>query len=77
MEFDYRRLRGRIREKYLTERAFAAELGLCRTSLSQKLHGNSDFTQRQIRKAVQLLEIDPVEISSYFFTEKVQKHEPN
>lgn len=75
MEFDYCRLRGKIREKYSTERAFAEKLGLGRTSLSQKLNGEVDFTQGQIHKAAQLLGIEPREISSYFFTEKVQKHE--
>lgn len=75
MEFDYRKLRGKIREKYSTERAFADDLGLGRTSLSQKLNGGVDFTQHQIHRAANLLQIDPREISTYFFTEKVQKHE--
>ena len=75
MEFDYNRLRGKIREKYSTERAFAEKMGLGRTSLSQKLNGEVDFTQRQIHTAVRLLDIEPREISSYFFTAKVQKHE--
>lgn len=75
MEFDYSRLRGKIREKYSTERAFAEDLGLGRASLSQKLNGEVDFTQGQIHRAVRLLGIEPREISSYFFTTKVQKHE--
>lgn len=75
MQFDYGKLRGRIREKYKTESNFATELGIGRGSLSQKLNNEVDFTQRQMLRAAKLLEIEPREISNYFFSEKVQKNE--
>ena len=75
MEFDYSRLRGRIREKYRTEANFAAAMGIGRVSMSQKLNNETDFTQRQMLKAVKLLDIESREIPDYFYSVKVQKDE--
>ncbi len=75
MDFDYGKLRGRIRERFKTERTFAAAMGIGRVSLSQKLNNENDFTRNQMLKAADLLEISPDDIPEYFFTQKVQKHE--
>lgn len=76
MEFEYGKLRGRIREKFKTETSFATAMGMGRVSMSQKLNNESDFTQKQILKAARLLEIESREIPDYFYCLKVQKHEP-
>ena len=75
MEFDYAKLRGKIRERFDTERNFAAAMGIGRVAMSQKLNNESDFTRKQMLKAAELLGIKPEEFVAYFFTEKVQKHE--
>ncbi len=75
MDFDYGKLRGRIREKYQTERNFAVAMGIGRVSLSQKLNNENDFTRNQMLKAAELLGLDSSDIPEYFFTPKVQKHE--
>lgn len=75
MSFDYRKLRGRIREKYGTEQKFAAAMGMGRVTLSAKLNNDGDFTRNQMLKAAQLLELDATQIPEYFFTASVQKHE--
>lgn len=75
MSFDYRKLRGRIREKYGTEQKFAAAMGMGRVTLSAKLNNDGDFTRNQMLKAAQLLELDASQIPEYFFTECVQNHE--
>ena len=75
MSFDYRKLRGRIREKYGTEQKFAAAMGMGRVTLSAKLNNDGDFTRNQMLKAAQLLELDASQIPEYFFTERVQNHE--
>lgn len=75
MSFDYRKLRGRIREKYGTEQKFAAAMGMGRVALSTKLNNNGDFTRNQMLKAAQLLELDATQIPEYFFTALVQNHE--
>jgi hypothetical protein len=73
--FDYSKLRGRIREKFKTESAFGTAIGLSHNSLSKKLNGKIMFVQNEIDKAIVLLEIPDAEISTYFFTEKVQETE--
>ena len=75
MRFDYSKLRGRIREKYHTEREFAMQMGIGRVSLSQKFNNEVDFTQTQIHRAAELLGIKTAEYGDYFFTIEVQKSE--
>lgn len=76
MRFDYSRLRGKIREVFGTEAAFAKELGIGRVSLSQRLNNALEFSSAEILKACALLGVSSSEIPLYFFAEKVQKHEP-
>lgn len=76
MQFDYCHLRGKIREVYGTEAAFAKALGMGRVSLSQRLNNNLEFSANEIRESCALLGITSAEIPKYFFAEKVQKHEP-
>ncbi len=75
MEFEYGKLRGKIRECYKTEQEFAVALGIGRASLSAKLNNSSDFTRAQMLRAAKLLGISSAAIPDYFFVEKVQKHE--
>ena len=75
MKFDYSRLRGKIREVFGTEAAFAKALGMGRVSLSQRLNNVLEFSSTEIRKSCALLKISPAEIPDYFFAEEVQKHE--
>lgn len=71
--FDYSKLRGKIREVFHTERDFAKELGLSKTSLSAKLNGRVEFTQTEIAKATSLLGIPPENIAEIFFAAKVKQ----
>ena len=73
--FDYRRLRGKIREVYGTEIAFAKALKIGRVSLSHRINNKLEFTAREIYFSCVLLSIPLSEIPAYFFTEKVQKRE--
>lgn len=75
MEFDYSRLRGKIREVFGTEAAFAKALGMGRVSISQRLNNVLEFSSPEILKSCTLLGISSDEIHLYFFAEKVQKHE--
>ena len=43
MEFDYCKLRGKIREKFESDNNFAKALSISRVSLSQRLNNKSDF----------------------------------
>lgn len=77
MEFDYSKLRGKIREVFGTEAAFATALEMGRVSLSKRLNNDLEFSSPEILKSCSLLGISSSDIPQYFFTEKVQKHELN
>jgi transcriptional regulator with XRE-family HTH domain len=77
VKFDYSKLRGKIREIFRTQSAFAEAMGISSTSLSAKLNNNVEFTQKEIDKAVELLKIAKEDIPTYFFTLEVQEIELN
>lgn len=64
---DYSKLKGRIRERYKSQAAFAAALGRSVCVVNQKLNGKSEWTAPEIRKACEVLNIDPADIAVYFF----------
>ena len=65
--FDYKKLRGKIREVFGTEKQFAKALGISSTSLSLKFNGESSFKQSQISRCCELLGIPVKEIGQYCF----------
>ena len=65
--YEYRKLRGRIIERYGTQGEFAKAIGLSRTGLSNKLTCKSGFTQSDIVKWADKLGIEQDEYPSYFF----------
>lgn len=71
MTFDYNKLRGKIKEVYGTQENFSTHVDMGRTSLSQKLNNQVEFTQKEILDSCHALNIDLKEISLYFFTEVV------
>ena len=65
------RLRGKIREVYNTQEAFAEAMtkegvviSVC--SVSKKLNGHSEWKAAEIRTACKLLGIEPEDIPIYF-----------
>lgn len=75
MNFEYSKLRGKIKEVFGTQDNFAKALGIGRVSLSQRLNNYLDFSQEEINKAYILLNLSKEEIPIYFFSTKVQKNE--
>ena len=69
--FDYSKLRGRIKEMYGSEGAFAAQVGMSTVSLSSKFNGKSRFTQDNIKACAKALNLKGDEIGIYFFTDKL------
>lgn len=67
MTFNYSKLRGRIKEKFGTQDKFADGLQIGRVSLSQRLTNKLEFSQSEIVKSCELLDLDPAEIPNYFF----------
>ena len=83
MKFDYRKLKGRIKEMYGTQNEFAEAVGLSFVSISKKLNNLRQFKQSDIDKITEVLNIPKEEIPIYFFTlevlenehERMRKHE--
>lgn len=74
--FDFSKLRGRIKEIYGTQTAFATAMLMNEATLSNKLNNNVEFSPKEIYRACLLLCIDlKKELTLYFFTPKVQKTE--
>ncbi len=67
MSVSYRKLRARIIEKYGTQEAFAKAFGISKNSFSLKMNGKAGFSQSDILKCCELLEIERSEIGDYFF----------
>ncbi len=73
MCFDYGKLCGRIREIFGTEERFAKALGFSTVTLSFKLNGKREWTQREINKACKLLGLARGDIPEYFFKLRIKK----
>jgi hypothetical protein len=67
--FNYSKLRGRIREKCNTEGRFADLMNLSTVSLSKKLNNKSEWTQTEILKACEVLQIESRKVPEYFFAD--------
>lgn len=74
--FDFSKLRGKIKEIYETQSAFAVAMLMNEATLSNKLNNNVEFSPKEIVRACLLLSIDLNKVDKYFFTLKVQKNEP-
>lgn len=73
--FDYSKVRGKIREVFGTQESFAKAMGISSATISDKLNNKTEWTQKEIDNAVELLNIAKENIPVYFFTEKVQLSE--
>lgn len=65
--FDYRKLKGRIKEMFDTQDNFASALGIGRVSLSQRLNNQLEFGSKEIFRAIKLLKLTESDIPKYFF----------
>lgn len=52
VSYDYRKLRGKIKEVFGTQDAFAEKLGIGRVSLSKRLTNQLEFSQAEIKNLV-------------------------
>lgn len=67
MGYKYDKLRGRIIEKYGSQEKFAEILGISSNSMSKKMNGKTGFSQKDIVRWAELLDIDKPAYSEYFF----------
>ena len=71
MNWNYAKLRGRIKEVFGTQEAFAKAIGISSVSLSQRLNNVLEFTQEEIFNSCEVLNIPLTDMMSYFFTKIV------
>ncbi len=67
MNYNYRKLKGRIKEQFETQENFARAMGMSSAALSARLNNVNDFSQSEIDHACQLLKIPDERIRPYFF----------
>ena len=79
IEYDFDKVRGRIREKLGSEAKFAEMIGISPASLSAKFNNKTDFTANEITRAcdVDVLNIPINEIGINFFNQKVELNSRN
>lgn len=70
MAFDFRKLRGRIKEYYGSEKAFAEAMGMAQSSLSARLNNLIHWDGAETKRVCDLLEIPDDEVVAYFYTPK-------
>lgn len=68
MKYDYSKLKGRIVEMFGTRTVFAKKLEISEGALSLRLSGKMSFSQPEIEKAAEILNLTKEEIGLYFFT---------
>ena len=71
MIMDYSKLRGRIVEKFGSQKAFARILGVSNNSVTKKMTSKTSFNQKDIHLWCTLLGIPMDNVREYFFTLKV------
>lgn len=70
--YDYKKLRGKIVEKFATLQNFARAMEWSERTLSLKINNKRYWKQSEIIKACKILDINKEDIVAYFFTIKVQ-----
>lgn len=68
-EYDYSKLRGRIKEKKMTQEQLACKACMDPSTLSCKLNNAREFSQREMRRICNALEISFDDIPKYFFAQ--------
>lgn len=72
-EYDYSDLRIRITEKFGTMTKFAEAMGCTKGAISQKLTNRVEWSQGDILKASELLDIPADQIAEFFIKLKFRK----
>ena len=67
IQYDFSKVRGRIKEKLGSEAKFAEKLEISSAALSSKFNNRSDFTATEISRAT-----DEDVIGVYFFTRQLE-----
>lgn len=75
--FDYSLLRQRMKAYRFSVSQLASKAGMDRSSLSLRLNNRREFTQEDILKISNVLEINHDDLGAYFFKDCVEKTKQN
>lgn len=67
----YSKLRGRIVERYGSQRKFSKDAGISNVSVTRKMTGKVGFSQKDIVKWSELLGIETGQIADFFYPESL------
>lgn len=67
MQYAYKKLRGRIKEVFGTQKAFAAALGVSQNCVTKKLMCKWEFSQSDVERWAKFLNIDRQEYGEFFY----------
>lgn len=68
MFYEYNKLRGKIVEKYGSQKAFAKAIGLSENSMAKKMNCKTGISQSDVELWCKLLEIPRTEIPDFFYS---------
>lgn len=71
--YNYNRLRGLIKEHCGSQIEFANRIGISPTTLTNKMNQKTNFTQCEMRKALEVFGLPMSEVDSIFFNYEHQK----
>ena len=74
MDYDYSKMKGKIRELGLTQNEFAKLIGITEQTLTLRFSNKRPFKQEEIEKTMILFNESMENIHIYFFVKKVQKN---
>jgi len=77
MNYDYSKLKGKIRELDMTQNEFANKIGITEQTLNLRFKNKRPFKQDEIEKTMILFNEPMKNMHIYFFTKKVQKNRTN
>lgn len=70
MNYDYNKLKGKIKEEFGTQGLFAKALGMGVSTLNLKLNNKAEWTQDEMRESLRLLKEPVGMIKDYFLRMK-------
>lgn len=70
MNYNYSKLKGKIKECFHTQEKFANALGISTSTLNLKLNNKAEWSQDEMKEALKLLGVNEGHIEKYFFTHK-------
>lgn len=65
-DFDYSLLNDRMTQYRYSQSSLAGQIPISRTSINHKLQGKTFFTQWEIKRICEILEIPPIKVVQYF-----------